>query len=119
MTNRTRKKGRKSGRVEEEAREKNLRRLPNPLVERYSSVSRGVKSPPAKGCGARPRSEEAFLGEEPAHKRETTTTSEFRPEVSCICSVEIQREQETLERTERKGYASGRGQRASGEPRRH
>lgn len=30
--------------------EKNLRRLPNPLVERYSSVSRGVKSPRAKGC---------------------------------------------------------------------
>lgn len=119
MTNRTSKKRRKSGRVEEEAREKNLRRLPNPLVERYSSVSRGVKSPSAKGCGARPRSEEAFLGEEPAHKRETTTTSEFRPEVSCICSVEIQREQETLERTERKGYASGRGQRASVEPRRH
>ena len=106
-----REKRRSEGQAKKKGKKEKLRRLPNPLVERYSSVARGVKSPPAKGCGARPRSEEAFLGEEP---------SKFQPAESVYRRVEIQREQETFgEDREGEGCASGRGQGDPGEPCRH
>lgn len=116
--------GNSGGAVEEGGKGKKLRRLPNPLVERYSSVSQGVKSPPpAKGCGAR------RVQRKPSSKRGTRTTRTRvtpRGRSARVCDeVEIQRVQETFGEDRKEGgrkgggYASGRGQGDSGDPRRH
>lgn len=116
--------GNSGGAVEEEGKGKKLRRLPNPLIERYSSVSQGVKSPPpAKGCGAR------RVQRKPSSKRGTRTTRTRvtpRGRSARVCDeVEIQRVQETFGEDRKEGgrkgggYASGRGQGDSGDPRRH